>query len=268
MAAVQEIECKSLMGKSNIPEVDYCVNPYVGCLHACVYCYARFMKRFTHHRERWGDFLDIKVNAPEVLEKELSRRTREGVVLLGSVTDPYQPAEKQYRITRRVLEVLVPHSLTVSILTKSDLILRDIDLIGRLQDCEVGLSITSADDAVGRAFEPGASPPAKRIETLKELHAKGITTYAFIGPILPGLTRLDEILDAVVGHVDFVVAEALNTRCGSWSEVCNTLQQYRPDLVAEWENKVRFREYWKGVEAELKELCGKIETPLGGFYLH
>lgn len=265
----KEIECKSLLGKSNIPGLDYYINPYVGCLHACVYCYARFMKRFTNHREKWGRFLDIKVNAPEVLEKELSRKTREGVVLLGSVTDPYQPAEENYKITRRILKPLLHHpSLTVSILTKSDLILRDADLIGGLKECETGISITATDDAVGRNLEPRASLPSKRIKALKVLHEKGITTYAFIGPILPGLTRLDELMDTVRNHVDFVVTEVLNTRCGSWSDVRKTIQRHYPDLWTDWEKKVRFREYWNGVEEELKELCRKFEVPLGGFYFH
>lgn len=266
--SIREIQCKSLLVKSNIPTLDYCINPYVGCLHACVYCYARFMKRFTNHRERWGRFLDIKVNGPEVLKKELSRKPREGVVLLGSVTDPYQPLEARYAITRRILEALVPHPLEVSILTKSDLVLRDADLIAQIEGHEVGLSVASADDAVGKIFEPLASLPSRRIEALKRLHEQGISTYAFIGPILPGLTRLDEILSALQGHVDFILAEALNARCGSWSEVQTTLWEHYPGLGDEWERKVRSPAYWQEVEGELTELCKGRGIDLRGFYTH
>ena len=121
---VKEINAKSVLTKSNLPESDYCINPYVGCLHGCKYCYARFMRRFTGHKEKWGEFLDVKINAPQVLEKELSRKKRKkGRVLLGRVTDAYQPVERKYKITRELLKILLRHQFPVSILTKSDLVL-------------------------------------------------------------------------------------------------------------------------------------------------
>lgn len=92
---IKTIKCKSVLTESKLPEVGYCINPYIGCFHACVYCYARFMKRFTGHNEKWGEFIDVKINAPEVLEKELLRNPKRGITLLGSVTDAYQPVEKK-----------------------------------------------------------------------------------------------------------------------------------------------------------------------------
>ena len=129
---IKTIQCKSVLTRSRLPEVDYCINPYVGCLHGCIYCYARFMKRFTGHTEKWGKFIDVKINAPEVLEKELSRSPEKGTVLLGSVTDAYQPIERKYKITRAILEILLKHHFPISILTKSDLVVRDIDLLKKL----------------------------------------------------------------------------------------------------------------------------------------
>ncbi|MCG2686361.1 radical SAM protein, partial [Candidatus Parcubacteria bacterium] len=122
------IQCKTLLTKSRLPEADYCINPYIGCSHECVYCYSRFKKRFTGHTEKWGEFVDIKINAPEVLEKQLSRNPKKGVALLGSVTDAYQPVEKKYKITRAILKVLLKYDFPVSVLTKSDLVTRDVDL--------------------------------------------------------------------------------------------------------------------------------------------
>jgi len=108
MKIIKEIESKSVLTKSNLPETDYCINPYVGCLHNCVYCYARFMKRFTNHAESWGDFLDIKTNAVKVLENEL-QKAKKGLVLLSSVTDPYQPIEKKIELTREILKKLLKY---------------------------------------------------------------------------------------------------------------------------------------------------------------
>ena len=188
--AIKEIQCKSILTKSNLPEVDYCINPYVGCLHGCSYCYASFMKRFTGHLEEWGAFLDVKINAPEILKKQLTPRKKKGAILIGSVTDAYQPIERRYGITRRILEILAKHEFPVSILTKSALVMRDIDVIKKMRSCEVGITITSLDESISRIFEPVASSPQKRLDTLSFFKDNNIKTYAFVGPILPGITEI------------------------------------------------------------------------------
>ena len=181
---VNEINARTILSKSGIPGMDYCINPYVGCAHACKYCYATFMKRFTGHMEPWGSFLDVKINASEILRRQLKRAKR-GNVMLSSVTDPYQPVEAKYRLTRKCIEVLALYQLPLNILTKSPLVLRDIDIISELKDAEVGLTITTDDDGIRKIFEPAAPSIPARIETLKKLHKAGINTYVFIGPILP-----------------------------------------------------------------------------------
>ena len=181
---IREISVRTALTKSGIPGMRYCINPYVGCVHACKYCYATFMKRFTGHIEAWGSFVDVKINAPEVLRKQLKRAERGGIIM-SSVTDPYQPIEAKYRITRKCLEVLDLFKFPVNILTKSPLVLRDIDIISKLKDSEVGLTITTDNDKVRKIFEPRAPTIAARIEALKKLHKAGIDTYVFIGPLLP-----------------------------------------------------------------------------------
>ena len=169
--AVNEIFARSILQKSGLPGVEYVINPYTGCTHGCVYCYARFMKRFTGHTELWGTFLDAKVNAPEVLRKQLERR-REPLkesVFLPSVTDPYLPVEKRYCLTRGILEVLLEHQVPVSILTKSDMVLRDLDLLRQFECCSVGLSLMTLDDELARRFEPRA--PWKSENRAPRLHA-------------------------------------------------------------------------------------------------
>src|SRR5512142_2558689 len=122
---VKEIRAKAILSKSRIQ--DWALNAYVGCAHDCAYCYARFMKRFTGHAEPWGTFVDVKVNAVELLEREVGRK-KKGAVWISGVCDAYQPLEERYRLTRRCLEILVDHGWPVRVQTKSPLVLRDLDI--------------------------------------------------------------------------------------------------------------------------------------------
>lgn len=192
MLKISEMRAKTILSPSRI--YDYVVNPYVGCQFACSYCYARFMKRFTGHREPWGEFVDVKVNAPDLLLREIGRKVK-GTVWVSGVCDPYQPLEAQYRLTRKCLEILFRNDWPVVIQTRSPLVLRDLDLLEEASALEVGLSITTADDDVRKLFEPRAPSIAQRLKTIGELHRHGLTTYVMIAPILPGAERLVELLE-------------------------------------------------------------------------
>src|SRR5512139_923053 len=162
---VREIFSKAILTKTAIPSFDYCINPYVGCGHGCRYCYASFMKRFTGHLEPWGEFVDVKVNAPQLLRKQL-KRAKPGIVALSTVTDPYQPLEKIYKLTRGCLEALLENEFSVSILTRSPLCLRDLDLFKRFKEISVGFSITTDDEDIRRIFEPHSPSINSRIKAL------------------------------------------------------------------------------------------------------
>ncbi len=142
------------------------------------------MRRFTLHSERWGDFVDVKINAAELLTKQL-RRNLTGSVILSSVTDPYQEAERTFAITRACLEILSISILHVDILTKSDLILRDLDILRRMPSLEVGFTVTTDSPAIKEIFEPHSPPIRSRLEAARTLKANHIRTYIFIGPVLP-----------------------------------------------------------------------------------
>lgn len=204
---VNEITVKSVLSKTGIPGVKYCINPYVGCAHACRYCYATFMKRFTGHTEHWGSFVDVKMNAPDLLRRQL-RRTEEGNIIMSSVTDPYQPIESRYMLTRRCLEVLTLFQFPIDILTKSPLVLRDMDILLRLEDVEVGLTITTDDERIRTLFEPYAPSIHERIDALRNLHNMGIKTYVFIGPVLP--MNPDALARLLIPHVDSVLIDRMN----------------------------------------------------------
>jgi DNA repair photolyase len=182
--ARREILARTVLTRTGIPGHDWCLNPYVGCEHGCSYCYASFMKRFTGHLEPWGEFVDAKVNAPEVLRRHL-RRARRGSVLVGTVTDPYQPLERRYRLTRRCLEALAERQFPVSVLTRSPLCVRDVDVFRRLEEVSVGLSIGTDDERIRRLLEPRAPPILARVAALRTLRREGIASYLFAGPLLP-----------------------------------------------------------------------------------
>ena len=152
---VREIIAKSVLAKSQI--YDYAINPYVGCSHSCRYCYAAFMRRFTGHKEKWGEFVDVKINAPELLAKEIKRKRR-GRVWVSGVCDPYQAEEKKYTLTRRCLEILLENQWPVTIQTKSSMVLRHIEMLEQFKDIEVGVSIATADEKIRKLFESGSSP--------------------------------------------------------------------------------------------------------------
>lgn len=165
MLVVKEIRAKSVLNKSKI--FDYCVNPYTGCQIGCKYCYARlFMRRYSGHKEPWGEFVDIKMNAPEVLKKQLNRAKR-GTVWVSSVCDSYQPLEEQYKITQRCLKELAKKQFPVNIQTKSTLALRDLDVFQEFEEIEVGFTIATDDERVARQFEPQATPVKDRLKALE-----------------------------------------------------------------------------------------------------
>jgi DNA repair photolyase len=165
------------------------------------------MKRFTGHLEPWGEFVDVKVNAPHLLRKQLKRAKR-GIVSLSTVTDPYQPLEKRYKLTRGCLEALLEHQFSVSILTRSPLCLRDIDLFKQFRNIDVGFSITTHDDNIKKIFEPHSPSIQSRIEALRTLRQEKIGTYVFIGPMLPLDPKpLVKMLD---GLIDEVLIDQMN----------------------------------------------------------
>ena len=171
---VKEIRSKTILSKSKI--YDYVINPYVGCQHACQYCYARFIKKFTGHLEPWGEFVDIRINAPDLLQVEIKKK-KSGSVWVSGLCDPYQPLEAKYKLTRQCLKILADNDWSVIIQTRSSLVLRDMDILKAAKDFEVGLTITTADDEIRKLFEPNAPSIKERLNTLDELHrpASGLT---------------------------------------------------------------------------------------------
>lgn len=188
--SIREIQVKSVLTKSNLPVSDYSVNPYVGCTHACRYCYASFMKRFTGHPEPWGTFLDVKI-WPEIRHPE---RYAGKELFIGSVTDPYLPQEEVFGRTRALLEQLAGSGVKISIATKSDLVLRDLDLIKTFPDARVSWSINTLDEGFKNDMD-NAVNIERRLAAMKAFHDAGIRTNCFVSPIFPGITDVKAIIE-------------------------------------------------------------------------
>lgn len=193
---VRYVECSVAASASKLPGLDRAVNPYRGCAHSCAYCYAQDVTRFEMDRP-WGDVVEAKVNIARRLKHELSRGA-EGVYGLGTVTDPYQPLEKKLELTRGCLSLLRRHGASASILTKSDLVVRDIDIMAEWPELEVGMSIACAEDEAAAVVEPNAPPPTRRFDALSKLSAEGVDIYLMAAPIIPHLSDSREQLELLV----------------------------------------------------------------------
>jgi DNA repair photolyase len=264
---IREVKAKSIITKSNLPSADYVINPYVGCTHACIYCYASFMKRFTGHDEPWGTFLDIKINALDLIP-EKSTKYVDKYVYLSSVTDPYLPHEKKYELTRRILEKLIPLRPNLGVQSKSDLILRDIDLLKQFPVCEAGLTLTTLNDTIQREIEPFTASPQHRMEALKALKQAGLKTYAFIGPILPMITDWKKIVLETRPFVDRFLFENLNMYWTATQNIYRWIKKSHPGLLGDYQTIFGKKSaYWEQVELDIRSFCEENGIQ-GEIYFH
>jgi DNA repair photolyase len=269
---VKEIQAKSCMTKSKL--TDYVINPYTGCEHGCFYCYADFIKRFQNIKENWGEFVYAKVNFPELLEKEIEK-AKPGNIWLSSVCDCYQPIEKKYKLTRKILEIIAnfknKDKFTMEILTKSSLVERDFDLIKKIGDkVELGMSLGLVDDKIAKIIEPNASLPSERLETLKKAHEFGIKTYGFISPVLPGIANLDEIFKKLKeAKVNYVWVELLNIRKTLLDKMIPFVKKNLPEKLKDFENMIKnYGDYVKSRRKEIKELEKKYNLRVKEVVVH
>jgi DNA repair photolyase len=249
---IKEIKAKNIITKSNLPNTDYVINPYLGCSHKCLYCYACFMKRFSNHSESWGDFVDIKINAPDLIPSNTDKYKGKPI-FLSSVTDPYLHFEKKYELTRNILKKLIPLQPKLGIQSKSALLSRDIDLFKQFKEIEVGMSISSLNDNIRKEIEPFTSSVKEKLDCLKKLKEAGLKTYVFIGPILPEITDWKKIIEATSEYVDFYYLENLNIKGSIWQAVYSWLLDYHPDLIPLYEEIYsKGNNYWDLMESEIK----------------
>lgn len=255
---IRDVETKNIMTKSSLPVGGYSVNPYVGCTHGCKYCYASFMKRFTGHTEPWGTFLDIK-HWPAIKNPRKYKGQR---VVIGSVTDGYLPQEKEIRNTRRILEQLKNSGAEILICTKSDLVLRDIDLLKEMGKVTVSWSINTLDEKFQADMDQAVSI-SRRLEAMKQVYEAGIRTVCFISPVFPGITDFEKIFERVKDQCDLVWLENLNLRGGFKQEILDYIQKCYPHLVTLYDEIYRKgdRSYFRALENQAAQMSQKYDSP-------
>ena len=252
---VKTIYPNSVLSKSNLPVCEYSVNPYVGCTHGCKYCYASFMKRFTGHAEPWGTFLDVKL-WPEIKNPQ---RYAGKELFLGSVTDPYLPQEEQYGRTRALLEQLQGSGAKLSIATKSDLILRDLDLIKTFPDARVSWSVNTLDEDFKNDMDNAVSI-ARRLAAMEAFYRAGIRTTCFVSPIFPGITDAEAIIRRVKGQCHLIWLENLNLRGSFKTVIMAYIQSTRPHLLPLYQEIYNSgnRSYWETLDQQLRTYADEI----------
>ena len=256
-AEIKDIEAKTALQPSGLLGLDYALNPYKGCEHACAYCYSPFILKETRP---WGTFVDVRSNLPTVLAKELGSK-KKGVVGIGTVTDPYQPVEAETKLTRLCLEVLLQKDWPIVIQTKSALVTRDLDLLSKFSKVEVGMTITAMDDKARKLYEPLTSPVNAQFKALKKLNDAGIKTWVYVGPIIPFVTEkgLQKLVDASIdAGVKTIMVDGLRARGDSWDRTEKAIAELKPGIledITKIRRELNGRVYFRKVAANLEGLC-------------
>lgn len=262
---IRKINVKQLIVKTHVPGADYVINPYIGCPCACQYCYATFMCRFYKTNQSWGQFLGVKqcdklINKHQLIGKSLT---------LSTVTDAYNIYEKQYCVTRKILEQLIGVKCSLTILTKNDLVLRDMDLLKQMHDVNVAFSINTLDEGFKNDMDK-ASSIKKRLEALKILHRNNIKTTIFISPIFPEITDWKEIILKTKSFVDKYWFENLNLRSQYKTRILAYIGNRYPKLFPLYNqiyNK-NDKSYWAKTSKEIDDFCKQQKVTCVNFFYH
>ncbi len=255
---IRDIDVQSVMTRSSLPVGGYSVNPYVGCPHACKYCYASFMKRFTGHTEPWGTFLDVKHWKPITDHHKYDGQR----VVIGSVTDGYNPYEEHFQRTRRLLEQLRGTTAEIMICTKSDLVLRDLDLLREFPRMTVSWSVNTLDETF-RADMDRAVSIERRLEAMRQVYEAGIRTVCFVSPIFPGITDAEAIIDRVRDICDLVWLENLNLRGQFKPTIMSYIREKYHELMPLYEAIYNRKDmgYWQTLEARIASYAAANGLP-------
>ena len=242
------------------------VNPYFGCTHACSFCYARFMLKFHKSEHAWGKFVEPKINLPDVLLKE-SKKAIGKKILFSSVTDCYQPVEREFGITRQCLKILSSQNCSVLVLTKSSLAARDADLVPSFKSFTFGMSASYHDDRIRECFEVGTASIEDRAKTLKLMKEAGAKTWLFVSPFLPGITNLEAILEKFRGTVDSFSVEAINLYSSTLKGLSSSIARAGSNFES-LKKKAKDPYYWEQAKLEAFETSKKVGLNLEEFYFH
>lgn len=259
------VQTKNYVTKSNLPDSDFVINPYIGCTHACKYCYACFMKRFTNHKEKWGTFIDVKQCDKKINVKQIKNKS----IFLASVTDCYNPYEKKYKVTQGILEQLKDVDCSVTISTKSNLILRDIEQLKQFPKLKVAISINTLDEKFQKDMDC-ASSISERLFALKELYRQDIYTVLFISPIFPFVTDFKEIITKTSNYVDEYWFENLNLRGGYKQPILSYIAENYPQFIEDYKEIYNDKklDYWSYLSSDIESFCKENNIKYKNYFYH
>ena len=277
-------EVKSILSRSQLPGSDWAANPYLGCSHACLYCYARFMQRFSAHSGPWGSFIEVK-DWPELAPIKERPRLAGKSILIGSVTDPYLPEEAEFQRTRTLLQQLLkiaqptglltassllPDSdllpdepgFSLTLITKSDLVLRDLDLLTQFPQVRVVFSINTVDEEL-KAQLDAAPSIARRLSALKTCHDTGLKTACFIAPIMPGLTDVAAVIHAVRPYCHEIWLDSLNLHPSCKEPVLRYIATQQPHLKPLYHAIYEEHDlsFWRELDRYLRQIAAACDLP-------
>lgn len=280
---------KSILSRSQLPGSDWAANPYLGCSHACLYCYARFMQRFSEHSGPWGSFIEVK-DWPELDPIKERPRLAGKSILIGSVTDPYLPEEAEFKRTRTLLQQLLKiaqptdllsnagllpnegllpdedlrldEGFSLTLITKSDLVKRDLDLLKQFPQVRVVFSINTMDEAL-KAQLDAAPSIARRLSALKTCHDAGLTTVCFIAPIMPGLTDVAAVIHAVRPYCHEIWLDSLNLHPSCKEPVLRYIATQQPHLKPLYHAIYEEHDlsFWRELDRYLRQIAAACDLP-------
>ena len=258
---INKIQAERILSPTQISIAPYTINPYRGCPFACLYCYAKEHKAIKKRNEPWGTFIDIKTNAVELLKKEIKGK-KINRVLLGSTVECYPPQEKEFNLTSQIIDLLNTHNIAVTILTKSPLIQRDLDLISKHKDNKIYLTINFASEQQKNLLEPLSPPIAERIDTLKQISIKNINNRVHIAPLIPFIQNIEEIATMVLDYSQELSVELYNFKMGNWETIGKIIKENSPNEFQRTQQIISNEENYKKLVHNLQLQVNKLNDKL------
>lgn len=245
---VRYVKVKSLVSTTRLG-TDFVINPYVGCPHGCIYCYASCMRGAASRREKWGEYIDVKCPSAPLGLAKLFRKS----ILFSSMTDAYNPYEEKALRTRALLRSLIPAQPDITVITKSALVTRDIDLFKEFPRVKAVFSFSSVNDGFRRKAEPYASSPCRKLAAMEALRSSGVEVEVMAAPIFPGMTDCGGLIEACAPLASSIAFDSLNVRPGNLEKILSFVKELRPGLLPLYREIYIEGEkgYWRALREEL-----------------
>lgn len=255
----KEVETVTALSKSGLPELKYALNPYMGCQHGCIYCYAMDFTNDSEAAQNWGSVIAVKKNIVSVLKRDIGKYHR-GIVGVSTVTDPYQPVEGKYKLTRQCIDLLSRNGFHVSIQTRSPLVIRDLDILAdHSRMFDMGMTMASPEASVTKILEPGAPPPKARMHALGKASGEGVETWMFLGPIVKGFNDTEEQFHEVFEFASGIGSRIIYDKFSPYKGPLDLMREILPGGSDSY-TSLADRDWWKSTTKLIAEISEKFSV--------